>query len=264
MIVEFVVYFFVALLMMYAILPLFGMPRIANVVFTMFGVTGAFAILNNLKKNLIYKNVLKRGNKLNNTLDSSLMVGISQYYLKLASHAVNPVSQGKYIYLAYLGHDIETIEVFPYLNQILEMEKAYDDFFLYRVIVVRELLAFRLLENGQLDQALKLFEKNLKYINKMNKENQIPVEIMERLNTVVDCYKDTIEFMKKPNLDLAIKMTSKEKDLLIDRIRTHYLTARVFIEHDMIEEAKIILENAIEFKGNYRLLMQLLDYYNEL
>ena len=155
-IIEFVIYLAVAMLLMYVIFPFLNMSRVADVILTMLGVVVAFVILIPLKRELIFRNTVKKSLAFYKTLDDTHIQGISEYFERKVRTSLNPVILANNVFMAYATHDYTKTSSFYYIQNILDMEKAYDEYFFFKVIQVREMMIFRLIQTGQLEQFLEL------------------------------------------------------------------------------------------------------------
>lgn len=261
---EFILYFTVANVLLFVVFPLLEMPVIANIIFAMFGVIGAFAFVSMFRRKIIARNVVQRMTTFYHTIDNSIIDGISEYFLKKAKMSPNPISLANNIFYAYVAHDYVSEEPFEYLGNIIDTEQAYDEMFYLRVLQIREIMIVRLIEQAQIEEALALTKKQLDYIERMIDTEQVPTNIEEDILNLSSVFRHLIRFIESTNIRTAFAIYPKQKGTHFDEVKWHYVMVRVFLENEMNQEAKEVASKMIHLSGDYRLLERIKEYYNEL
>lgn len=221
-------------------------------------------LLMNIENKVVDKMTLKTVFAFFDTLNTKELYHLYNYYMKKVKRAPNPIVKAKHIYKAYMIHKYINSDKFEYINQILDVEAAYDDMFYFKAIVIRENILFSLIENAQIEDALVLIKKQLMYMERMIDDDQVPQELQEKILSLCSLYRHTIRFIESPNERTAYSIFKNEKGTNFDKVKTYYIIARVFIENDMEDKAKTAIEQVKDMSGDYRLLERLKEYYNEL
>lgn len=259
-IVEFIIYFAVASILLWVVMPYVGLHVAVNVLFTMVALVGTFGILSNAKRKIVGKEVINRSYRFYDTLDTSGIAGMGDYFLMKSKISRSATALDSNIFMAYAFHDYTDGEPFEYIQNIMDVEEAYDDFFYYRVIQIREIMIFRFIQNGQIDKALEYSKKQLHYIEQSIDEEQVPEELIDPVLYISSTYRHLIRFINSPNVRTAFAIKIADDATNYDAVKTYYLIAKIFEENRMKKEVKITKEKVSEINGNYRLLERLKDY----
>jgi hypothetical protein len=263
-IIEISIYVAAFLFLFLVVMPVLGMGVFADVVFSLIGMLGAFALVYTPKSKLIWKNIMRRTHVFYDTLENKTVEGIREFYLRSVRFSPNALVKGHNLFMAYAMHEYVSDEPFEYLHDMELSELAYDDFFYFRAIQIREIMMFRLIQNGQIEEGLALAYRQLDYIERMIDDDQVPQDMVESILNLSSLYRHLIRFINSPNPRTAYAIKMPENAANFDKVRTYYTIARIFIENDMNEEAKIAIEKTKDITGDYRLLERIREYRNEL
>lgn len=257
---EFVIYFAVASVLLFAIMPSLGMHTAVNIIFTMLAVVGTFGIISKVKRKVVGKAVVERTSTFYETLDTSVLVGMGEYFLSKAKNSNTPVVLDNNVFMAYALHNYDSKDEFEYIQNIIDIEESYDDFFYIRVIQIREIMIYRFIQNGEIDKALKYIKKQLHYIEQSIDLEQVPEELVDYVLYASSRYRHLIRFIKSPNPRTAYAIKIEDNNTKYDNVQTYYSIAKIFMKNKMKKEAKIAAEKVMEYTGDFRILKELKEY----
>jgi len=257
---EFVIYFAVASVLLFAIMPSLGMHTAVNIIFTMLAVVGTFGIISKVKRKVVGKAVVARTSTFYETLETSVLVGMGDYFLGKAKNSNNPVVLDNNIFMAYALHNYESKEPFEYIQNIIDIEESYDDFFYFRVVQIREIMIFRFIQHGKIDKALQYAQKQLHYIEQSIDQEQVPEESLDYVLYASSRYRHLIRFINSPNPRTAYAIKIEDDNTKYDDVQTYYSIAKIFMKNKMKKEAKVAAEKVLEYTGDFRILKELKEY----
>ena len=251
-------------MLLYLILIIIELDPAISIIVVVLIVATLIVFLLKGEKKIINQVLIKKVFEFFDTLDSKEMFDIYRFYMRKAKRAQIVYEKAKHIYKAFITHDYISSDPYEYIDEIMAVESAYEDTFYFNVIVIREILFYNLMENGQIEQAMEMIQKNLDYIERMVDENQVPQEMQELVLNASSLYRHIIRFIKSPNERTAYAILKNEKGTNFDIVKSYYVIVRMFIENDMYDEAKKAIEKIKDKQGDYRLLVRLREYYTEL
>jgi len=259
-IVEFVIYFAVASILLFVALPYLGMHVAVNIIFSMLAVVGTFGVLSSAKRKMVGKEVIKRSYKFYETLDTNVIAGMGDYFLMKSKISRSATALDSNIFMAYALHNYESKEPFEYIQNMIDIEESYDDFFYFRVVQIREIMIFRFIQHGKIDKALQYAQKQLHYIEQSIDQEQVPEESLDYVLYASSRYRHLIRFINSPNPRTAYAIKIEDDNTKYDDVQTYYSIAKIFMKNKMKKEAKIAAEKVLEYTGDFRILKELKEY----
>lgn len=261
---EFFIYFSVILFVYFLILPVLNLSVVLDVILTMLTLTFVFAFVAVYRKRMIAIDASNRSYYFFNTLDTSELEGMSEYFIGKVKKSSNPIAKANNEFMAYLLHDYTSNETFPLYNAIKATEEAYDDYYYDRILYIRSIMIYREMEKGNIEESLSLCKKQLAYIEKMIDEDQVPEEEVETVLNYSSTYRHMIRFIESTNIRTALAIKVPENTTNYDKVNKYFFMSKVFIEKDMKPQAKAVIENILDIDGDYRLLVEMKEQYNVL
>ena len=214
---------------------------------------------NKFYNKIVISSIRKRYKLFTDDLDTKHIQGIEKKYYNWATQVGNKKRFKANVDCGYEFHIILNQKEYPFIKHIdLGIEYRNTS----QLIAISHHRILSLLQVGDLDEAEERIDQAVMLLEDRIDEQQVQEPLLEDALRQIAWYKSIKKFINNPNANTVGICLPTRKNNKYHQVLIRVSLAQVFLENDMDQEALNVLQDIVDFDGDYRLLRRAKEIYS--